>query len=532
MWFLSKQINTIIYFSILIFTSLTMVWGNFTLTLSSYFLLALWIFEGNYIQKLKRLITSPPALFFLFFSFVIFFWAVFQLPHPKAYKDIWQNAPLFVFAFVMGSKERINVVQMHVILIVFVLSITVNTLFNYIFFIVNSSEFSDVRNVSLFMSYIRLSLYTLMGIVISIYYLFYHKYVPISKKQRIVLWCCFIWLLFFVLFLGSITGYVVLLTLSIVFAFSQSFKQKDPKTRIIFLLFLIGSISTAGGIFLHELRFFTKTEKIVVSQLDSTTLLGNLYRPFEQNSMLENGNWVNKYICDTEINKFWHLYSDIPIQGNDKKIQPIKSTLIRYLTSKGLRKDASGLKHLSEEDVINIENGCTNYRFVNNYHLSHRIYEVLWEFHYYLQGNSPAGHSVTQRLEFIKCAFKVHQKNKVWGTGPVNFIPELHAQYPHQEIRLPQKFWYKPHNQFLSFLVQYGYVGFIVIMICFIGIYVYAQSSHSILSISWFVITVISFLNEDTLENINGLVFFAFFGCFLLCSQPNMRKYSIQKHVN
>src|SRR5690606_15683820 len=159
MWFLSKQINTIIYFSILIFTSLTMVWGNFTLTLSSYFLLALWIFEGNYIQKLKRLFTSPPALFFLFFSFVIFSWAAFQLPHPKAYKDIWQNAPLFVFAFVMGSKERINVVQMHVILIVFVLSITVNTLFNYIFFIVNSSEFSDVRNVSLFMSYIRLSLY-------------------------------------------------------------------------------------------------------------------------------------------------------------------------------------------------------------------------------------------------------------------------------------------------------------------------------------------------------------------------------------
>lgn len=520
MWFLSKQINSIIYFSILIFASLTLVWGNFPLTLSACFLFALWLFEGDYKQKFSHLFTSTAALFFLIISFVVFSWALFQLPHPQAYKDILENAPLLVFAFVMGSKERVSVVQMHSILVVFVLSITANTLFNYTYFIFNSLEYDDVRNASLFMSYIRLSLYTLIGIVITIYYLFYHKHLHISKKQRIVLWCCFIWLLFFVLFLGSITGYVVLLTLSVIFAFSQSFKQKNRQTRIMFLLFLVVCLSTVAGIFLHELKFFTKTEKVVVSQLDSVTLLANPYEPFNQNSMLENGKWVNKYICDTEINAFWKLYSDMPIQGKDKKMQPLKSTLIRYLTSKGLRKDASGLKHLSKEDIENIENGCTNYRFANNHYLSHRIYEILWEFHFYFQGNNPAGHSVTQRVEFVKCAYKVHQKNKIWGTGPANFTSELHAQYPLQDIVLPSKYWNKPHNQFLSFLVQYGFVGFTIIMICFIGIYIYAQRSRSILSVSWFVITAISFLNEDTLEGINGLVFFAFFGCFFLCSQP------------
>src|SRR5690606_21758538 len=128
---------------------------------------------------------------------------------------------------------------------------------------------------------------------------------------------------------GSITGYVVLLTLSVIFAFSQSFKQKNRQTRIMFLLFLVVCLSTVAGIFLHELKFFTKTEKVVVSQLDSVTLLANPYEPFNQNSMRENGKRLNKYICDTENNEFWKFYSDMPIQGQDKKLQPVKSNLIR-----------------------------------------------------------------------------------------------------------------------------------------------------------------------------------------------------------
>src|SRR5690606_17858324 len=227
---------------------------------------------------------------------------------------------------------------------------------------------------------------------------------------------------------GSITGYVVLLTLSVIFAFSQSFKQKNRQTRIMFLLFLVVCLSTVAGIFLHELKFFTKTEKVVVSQLDSVTLLANPYEPFNQNSMLENGKWVNKYICDTEINALWKLYSDIPIQRKDKKMQPLKSTLIRYLTSKGLRKDASGLKHLSKEDIENIENGCTNYRFANNHYLSHRIYEILWEFHFYFQGNNSAVHFVTQRFDVVKLAYNVLQKNTIWVTGLSMFTTKFKHQ--------------------------------------------------------------------------------------------------------
>jgi hypothetical protein len=329
-----------------------------------------------------------------------------------------------------------------------------------------------------------------------------------------------VWLLFFIIYIGSLTGYVVLLVLALVFAFSQSIKQKNRNIRVLLFSVLCVVILVAKFFVFHELRYFVFPEKIEQNSLDTLTSRNNAYRPFYERGMLENGHWVSLYVSDIEIDAHWAEFSSIPIAGYDYRNQPIKRTLIRYLTSKNLRKDYDGLLQLTAEDIINIENGCTNYRFTTHFNVFERIYEVIWEFHYYLQGYSPAGHSVTQRFEFIKCALHVFYKHPLYGTGPGNLMSELKLQYPEQAIVLPQQFWLKPHNQYILFLVQYGIIGFAIIFIGFIGIYIYAHKYKSILSISWFTIAFISFLNEDTLENLNGLVFFAFFGCFFLCAQP------------
>ncbi|MFO7868069.1 MAG: O-antigen ligase family protein [Bacteroidales bacterium] len=522
MWFLSEKINNIIYFGILIFSALLLVWGNLFITLSAYFLLAFWILEGNYKHKLRQLISSKPALFFLAIFSVILIWSLSQITHEVARKELWQTTPLFVYAFVIGSKKPLSQVQFKSILLVFLFSITVNSIFNYLQFHTFYNDYADIRKVSFFMSYIRLALYSILGIVICGYYLYFSPNQIHSKKQGLILLGCFIWLIYFVLYLGSITGYILLFTLLGITALTYTFKHKEKYIKYASLALIIIAFSYVCTVMYEELQLFIHPDTIEVSEIDTHTQLGNSYKPFSKQGIIENGHWVNLYMCKKELKKNWHTYSSIPLHKHDKKNQPIISTLIRYMTSKNLRKDSSGLAQLTKKDIQNIENGCTNYRFTNNNSFRNRIYETIWEFHYYLQGNSPAGHTVTQRFEFIKCAFEVIQKHPVWGTGPAHAITELHAQYPQQTYHLPQQYWHKPHNQFILFVLLYGIVGASIIFISLTALFYLSFRSQHTLAISWAIITIIAFLNEDMLDSINGLVFFSFFGCLFLCGNKSI----------
>ncbi|MDA3883401.1 MAG: O-antigen ligase family protein [Bacteroidales bacterium] len=521
MWFLDKKINTSIYFGILIFSSLLLVWGNLFVTLSSYFLLSFWILEGNYKEKFNRLFSSVTPIAFLMIYAVILAWSAIQIPEKDAFKEIWQNAPLLVYALVIGSREKLTHIQFRSVVLVFLFSITTNTLFNFVQFHLFQSDYTDIRNISFFMSYIRIALYTLMGIAICAYYLFFSRTKHFTQKQNNILIACLLWLIFFIFYVGSITGYIIFITLLVVSAFSYTLQHKKAHIQVISFSIIVFLFAYITVILYEEITLFTNPDTIEVAELDSVTLLDNPYQKFSANGIIENGHWVNLYICKKELFDSWHKYSSISLKSYDKKKQPIKSTLIRYMTSKNLRKDASGLKQLTKTDISHIENGLTNYRFAQNYNLRNRIYETVWEFHTYLQGNSPAGHSVTQRFEFVKCAIEVIKKYPVWGTGPAYVVSELHTQYPQQDIRLPKQYWHKPHNQFVLFLLQYGIVGFIIITASLLIIFYKGFQSKKTLAISWTVIVVISFLNEDMLDTINGLVFFAFFGCLFLCSRPH-----------
>ncbi len=66
--------------------------------------------------------------------------------------------------------------------------------------------------------------------------------------------------------------------------------------------------------------------------------------------------------------------------GKDEKGQELKMTLIRYLNSKGLRKDAEGMDQLDEKDIRNVEQGIANQYYAKKFNLNSRIYKFLWEY--------------------------------------------------------------------------------------------------------------------------------------------------------
>lgn len=522
-FFFNKKIHSTIYYYLLLFTSLFFIWGNFLASLSCYFIIAHWIFEGNYKHKIKYIFKSKSPLLFIGIFTVFFLWAVFQLPNKKALDDIWVNFPLLIFAISIGTRPRLLHSQFFYLVFFFVISITINTAFEFTYYSLHKNEYTDVRQMSIFMSYIRLTLYTIIGIIISIYYLYYNKTIQLKMYQRAIFYFAVVWLLFIVFYLGSLTGYIVMLTLSVVFAISQSLKQREIRSKIIALLIVFFTISVAVYIVSNEMKYFTHPDAVEFNESD-TTLLGNKYTKFNGKGIIENGHWVGAYVCEEELYENWRKFSSIPLWGRDQKNQPLKYTLMRYMTSRNLRKDASGLKQLSENEIRLIESGCTNYRFGSDYNVLHRVYEVIWEFHMYIQFKNPAGHSVTQRIEFFKCGLEVFKQNFVWGTGPAYVQEKMHQQYEKQPIKMPKHLWYKPHNQFLLFGVMYGIIGFSIIMFAFLSFIIIIYRHASMLYVCWIVIIFLSFLNEDMLDSLNGLLFFAFFGCLFLCAQPKSIK--------
>lgn len=508
------------FWIILMFTVSFITWGNFFITISSILLLLLWIAEKNYSQKWDILWQRKTPLFLLAIYVVIFIGAVANFPHIRAFKDIWDNSPLLVFALVLGSRKQLTRKQFHVLMLLYIVSIVLNTMFCFIHFLFNSDSYTDIREVSIFMSYIRFSLYTLLAIAAIGYYLFYNTRVRILRKELIFLWISLFWLIFFVIILSSITGFVGLALLFLLFTISQVKKQKHIVLKLLPISIIVIGIWIVSDAVIKELRYFTNPDSIDIEKLDKQTLLGNTYSPFTKNGRLENGRWVDMYVCEKEIREHWHLYSTIPLFKNDEKGHVIYYTLKRYMTSKNLRKDASGLKQLSKEDIQNIEAGCTNYRFDKQFNLSHRIYEVIWEFHNYKLGRSPAGHSVTQRIEFLKCSFEVFKQHMWFGTGVIQITEKMAEQYAKQETKMPEKYWKKPHNQFMLIAVQYGLIGFIIFILSIIGMIIYSRKNLNILSICWLSICLISFFNEDMLDGIHGLVFFSFFASLFLCVQP------------
>ena len=75
----------------------------------------------------------------------------------------------------------------------------------------------------------------------------------------------------------------------------------------------------------------------------------------------ENGFFLWENIAQKELERTWNRKSKrISFNSKDKKNQPVKATLYRFLTSKGLNKDSVGLSKLTKNEIQKIENGETS----------------------------------------------------------------------------------------------------------------------------------------------------------------------------
>lgn len=514
--FLSNRLHYTIYFWSIVIFAMAINWSPWMMGFMVGVLLLVWLLQPSLANGIANAAKRPSIFLFSALFFIAVIWLAGTQNMPKGIDYLVKTVPVFILPLVFGSSPRLRERDFEWVIIAYVFSTVVSSMFNLGYFMATSSQASDVREMSFFMSHIRYSLFIVLAISFSFYFIYSKK--SLEPFKRNVLYFSLVWLIIFLFLLQSVTGIAVFFFLLFILLFVLLKKTKN----IIYRLSIIGvfatSISYITWLIFSGLHNFYPIKQVDISKLDTKTAYGNTYSHTIVSPMVENGRYVFLYICDAEVWKAWSERSRYPYDSLDRRGQFLPQTIIRYLTSKDLRKDRDGIYSLTEQDVKNIESGITNYKLSDKFSLQGRIYQIMWELDMYFKGQNPSGHSITQRFEFIKCAIAIIESNQLLGIGTGDLKDEMKAGYDKINSQLNNRD-FLPHSQFFTIIIRFGFVGLTLFFLSIASAVLIEKRQHDFLVLVHLFIVIVSMVNEDTLETQYGIILFAFWGALLLLAR-------------
>ncbi len=509
-----------IYYYAVILLAASLPLSIYMTSVAELALLANWLFEGKFSQKWEMLKRRKSVIFLcsLYFLHILGLIYTESFNFGYAFHDLKIKLPLLILPIIFASSPAFTEKQFKLILILFVLATLSSSLISFMVFIgIIPFEYYDFREISIFISHIRLALMVNLSIFILLYYIFQKdKDYRLSFPWNTLSAAGILWFVFFLILLKSLTGLLILTSLVLLLAWFFSSRIEEVAPGFIIKVLIITIPLIIVSYIAKSIDKFYVTEEVNFSELDEKSSLGNEYYHDTIQQARENGNYVWIYICEKELRSEWDEVSTLPYDSLDNKRQKLKYTLIRYLTSLGERKDAGGVQTLSKKDITAIENGIANHIFCEKYSLYPRIYEIIWEIDGYRRGGDPSGHSVAQRFAYLKAGGEIIRNNLLIGVGTGDVQYSFNQQYEVSDSQLAKNYRRRAHNQFVTILLTFGIIGFIISIFAFFAPFIIERKWHDYLFIVFFIIAMISMLNEDTLETQTGVSFFIFFYALLM----------------
>lgn len=483
----------------------------YLLSISQFLLAANWLAEGDFKRKIDLLLKKPSVLLFasLFLVYCIGF--LYSENSMHALNKIKNTLPVLLLPLVIGTSTGFTNKFVKTLLLLFAFSVLCASLVSILFYLQPlSAGYDNTGRLSVFMSHIRFSLLVNMAVFILLGIVFSSRY-RTRKYEKFIYPILAALLSVFLYFLGSLTGIAIFVMLVIVSLTALILKAKQSMVKVMFLLLAVICFTF---LLIFPARMYHKnfhTGPVNIEALESRTENGNLYEHSAEPLALENGNLINLYICEEELTKEWNYISNIPYDSLDRQGQQISYTIIRYMTSMGLRKDSSGIRQLTSEDIHAIENGVTNYRFKDSPYLFERLYTTLWEIDIYRKTGYVQNHSFTQRLEYLKTALKAAKNHILLGTGTGDVEQTLLQEAMKNHSMFESHWKGKPHNQLAFFLVAFGIAGLVWIIFTWVMPVVAERKYRQYPPVIFLMISFVSMMTMDTLESYDSIVFFAFF---------------------
>lgn len=488
------------------------------------------------ILLVQAIIFHPPSEFkqslkrnkSVFFILAIFGVYVLGMVHTKdlslALYELKKVAFWIVIPLAFVLSPRLSEKRFYKVIEVFSFAVAIVSFIAAIRFIFKSTfNITDFREISL-ISHIRYS----FQVVLAIFCCFFLIIRAVNNKYRLGFRVAFItaavWLVAFLFMLKSITGILAFLGTLV---FLMLYYLFSVKRKMNYFLIALLAILVASPILYTKSIWddFYNIEKLNPEKVDKYTASGNRYTFNFNSDEKENANWVQSYICVEEMRAEWNKRSEHDLDERDDNGFSYRSTLIRYLTSKGLRKDSAGVSQLTDADITNVEQGIANYIYAEKrFSLYPRIYETIWEYDRYKATGNPNGQSLSQRIEYVKASVVIIQTNFWFGIGTGNWKTKYATAYEKLGSKLKEENQRSSHNQYLNYIVKFGVIGFLVIMsMLLIPVF---KEDHGKNLLLWLLLVFIGIANlgDANLETHMGLSFFTFFYSLFLWHSPEQIK--------
>ncbi len=489
-------------------------------------------FRHDFRYKFSRFWQNKAAVLLVAFYLMHVVGLLWTSDFDYAMKDLRVKLPILVMPLVLSGMEPLDRKRFDFVMLVYVLSVFVATLFSSVSYW--RHDYDDVREISHFISHIRFCLNIVFCIAIILWYIVKTKApepvegpthmlgrVPVREfgtKFGLNLFLQYFllgWFVYQIYIFESLSGYVILAAVVIVSAVYVFLRWKQGRGWRIAVGVAVMAVLLVGTVVLvRQIRPLMKVEAVDFSTLEKKTSLGNDYWHDTIHNPVEDGKYVGLYYCRKELQEAWPQRSALPLTDT------VEATLARYLTSKGLHKDAQGVMALTDDDIHNIEQGVANYNNWKHPGLRARLSSTLFEYNLYRRYNNPNGGSLSQRIEYTRASFHLIGQHPWLGVGTGD-VPQAFSQ-AYDEIHSPlnEAFRFRAHNQYLAIAVAFGLVGLTFFLFVLLYPWCASRRNHTYLYMVFLAIMLLSMFPEDTLETQAGATLFAFFMALLLMAQP------------
>lgn len=497
------HVNTIAYLYLIGFAGMvgSLPFSNVAMSVSSLWILGTWIIDITTRiaapQLRQESIQRAPFKVFLWIAtlfsiHVLFLWNTEDFSY--AFRDLRIKLPLILFPVVVFTMTPVKFQFWKWIKWTYLvaLSLAVIACIGNNVNLLTSAQV-DGRDFSIFISHIRFGLMLNLGIAVVVQMI-------LDKELKwflgVLLSCLFVG---FMLLTQSMTALVLMFVLATYILLYSIKKRLNPKARkgLITAAVLAGICTIAFVTNVIDTRYKSDT-----SEPESTDL------SCEKNiHFYENGHRVYCNYDDISLEQAWNKRSDIKYRETNSSGGGIRSTLMRYLSSKGYLKTGAEVDALKNEEIKLIESGRTsaaNYNFLHQ-----RLDQLLFEYDALRSGSNPSGKSFAQRFEFWRNAMNIIKKNAVFGVGTGDVKHAFDQEYELSNSTLSEEYRLRAHNQILTFWVAFGLLGLVLLPITLYLCFKNREYSNTLVSAAFLIIVFLSFLTEDTLETQAGVSFFA-----------------------
>lgn len=460
----------------------------------------------------RSFFSNKPAMIFSSIFLLHILGLIFSSDYEYATKDLRTKVPIFILPLFISTAQSFRKRDFYGLIFIFITSVLVRTFINSgnLF----QENFIDIRNISKSISHIIVSLLISFSLFSLGYFLLLKRTFPAGIK--ILLGLVLTWFVVYLIISKSVTGLVVSSLTLLVLLIILIFRSRTKWMKFSLIGFFLVLITGFSIYFLDVSKDYYHINQVDFSKLDSVTPRGNKYTHYLNHRETENGNYIWINIQWDELRASWNQRSKFRYDSLDKTGQRISNTLVRFLSSKGYRKDADGVKKLTKEEIHEIENGIANVVFTQTFSIRGRIYELLWGYDEYIKSGDPTGSSVMQRLEFWKASWGLIKENWLTGVGTGDMNVAFQEQYNKMHSKLaPEQRW-RSHNQFLSIFVGFGIFGLAWFLFSVFYPPVILGKFKDYFFLIFITIAVFSMIPEDTIESQAGVTFFAFFYSFLM----------------